>query len=92
VPIADGELGLVNRSRRANGNVYDPAERARWHGMFVWIANEHDYKPGWVAHKYKEKFGNWPPRGASPESLIPTPECRSWVRSRMIAFAKRRSA
>ena len=29
-----------------------------------WIADERGYKPGWVAHKYKEKFGTWPPWGA----------------------------
>ena len=59
----DGELALVDGSRRAKGNVYSPEERERWHAMLVWIANERDYKPGWVAHKYKEKFGTWPPWG-----------------------------
>jgi DNA repair protein RadD len=88
VPICDGELGLVDRARRASGNVYSPAERERWHAMLAWIAGERSYKPGWTAHKYKEKFGAWPPWGASPEPTPPTPECRSWVRSRMIAYAR----
>ena len=36
--------------------------------------SERDYKPGWAAHKYKEKFGTWPPWGATPEPIPPTPE------------------
>ena len=85
--VADGELGLV-RDGRANGNVYDPETRRQWHGMFSYIASERGYKPGWVAHKFKEKFGTFPPYGSMPNPIPPTPEVRSWVRSRMIAFAK----
>jgi DNA repair protein RadD len=92
VEFHDGELGIVDRSRRAHGNICDPAERARWHAMLAYIANEHGYRPGWVAHQYKEKFKSWPPWGQSPRPIPPSPEVRSWVRSRMIAFAKRRGA
>lgn len=93
VPFADGDLGLVDRARRtANEAVYDAAERARWHAMLIQIGFEHDYKPGWAAHKYKEKFGTFPAWGAAPAPLEPTAGVRSWVRSRMIAYAKRRVA
>ena len=60
----------------------------RWHGMFVHIARERGYKAGWVAHKYKEKFGAFPPRGPSPQPIQPSAEVLSWVRSRMITYAK----
>jgi hypothetical protein len=60
--------------------------------MLAAIANERGYKPGWVAHKYKEKFGSYPSWGTIPLPISPTPEVRSWVRSRMIAFAKRQGA
>ena len=93
VPIRDGDLGLVDRARRAKGNVYSPEERERWHAMLTWIASERDYKPGWAAHKYKEKFGAWPPWGARPQPI------RADARSadhgcarRMIAYARRRVA
>jgi superfamily II DNA or RNA helicase len=92
VEVDDGELGLVDHARHAKGKVYDPVDCARWHAMLTFIANERGYKPGWIGHKYKEKFGTWPPWGSSPEPLAPTAEVRSWVRSRMIRYAKRRSA
>ena len=56
--------------------------------MFRFIADERGYKAGWVAYKFKEKFGSFPPWGNTPAPIPPTPECRSWVRSRMIAFAR----
>ena len=68
--------------------MYDPATRAQWHAMLASIGIERGYKPGWAAYKYKEKFGAWPPYGATPTPIDPTPEVRSWVRSRLIAYAK----
>jgi hypothetical protein len=88
---ADGELGLV-RNGRAQAHVYDPAARARWHGQLAYIAMERGYKRGWVAHQYKQKFGCYPAWGSEPEPIAPTLEVLSWVRSRMIAYAKRQSA
>jgi hypothetical protein len=93
VDIYDGELGLVDHQvRRVKANVYDPAERARWHGMLTAIRIERGFKPGWERHAYKDKFGSRPPWGSSPRPISPIPEVRSWVRSRLIAYAKRRGA
>jgi superfamily II DNA or RNA helicase len=85
--IADGELGLV-QGGRANGQTYDAEACARWHGMLTHIAVERGYQRGWIAHKYREKFGTFPAWGNTPEPIPPTPEVRSWVRSRQIAYAK----
>jgi superfamily II DNA or RNA helicase len=91
VEFRDGELGLV-AGGKARANEYDRATRDRWHGMFVAIALERGYAPGWVAHKYKDKFGAWPAWGIKPAPIEPSPEVKSWARSRDIAYAKRRSA
>ena len=91
ISFNDGDLAEVGRDRRPNRAVYDPALRNQWHAMFVQIGQERAYKPGWAKVQYKEKFGNWPPWGAEPDPIPPTPEVRSWVRSRMIAYAKRRA-
>lgn len=87
VYIADGELARVVNGR-AHASPYDEETRERWHAMFAYIAEERGYKPGWVGFKFKEKFGHFPRWGSTPEPIPPTPEVRSWVRSRMIAFAR----
>jgi hypothetical protein len=93
IVVAEGDLGLV-QGGRAKANEYDPITRLKWFAIFVAYAAEHPhYKLGWSAVQYKEKFGVWPPdymTPASVEPISPTPECRSWIRSRMIAFAKAR--
>jgi DNA repair protein RadD len=91
IRITDGDLGLVTAARRATPTIYDPDERERWHGMLAPIANERGYQRGWIAHKYREKFGAWPAWGSTPEMIPPTPEVRSWVRSRAIAYARSQS-
>jgi len=92
VPHVEGELGLVTGAGRATPAAHDHATRNRWHGMLAHIARTRGYKSGWVAHKYKEKFGTFPVWGATITPLEPSPEVLSWVRSRYIAFAKARGA
>ena len=55
--------------------------------MLTGVAAERGYRPGWVAHKYHEKFGDWPQHGGITP-IKPSPEVLSWVRSRNIAWAK----
>jgi superfamily II DNA or RNA helicase len=86
VPAA-GELGLVQRGKAVKDN-YTAADKAHWHGMLAAVATARGYKPGWTAHKYREKFGAFPPWGQSPQPIDPSPEVLSWVRSRNIAYAK----
>jgi superfamily II DNA or RNA helicase len=89
VATAAGELGLVKGGRAIVH--YDEIEKDRWHGMLTHIAEKRGYKPGWIAHKFKEKFGDWPTRRYSPP-IEPSREVLSWVRSRNIAYAKARAA
>ncbi len=92
MPIADGDLSLVTNGK-AGASSYDPTERARWHGMLTTIGIARGYKmPGWASVQFKEKFGAWPPYGQAPKPLKPTAEVLSWVRSRLVAYAKRRTA
>jgi len=85
IPFRDGDLGRVDRNRHAAVTEHD---RARWHAMLQYIERERPYRPGFARAKYREKFGTWPPWGSSPQPITPSPEVRSWVRSRMIAYAK----
>jgi hypothetical protein len=51
------------------------------------------YKNGWTAHKFKDKFGTFPPWSYNDlPPIAPTDAVLRWVKSRNIAFAKRRAA
>jgi DNA repair protein RadD len=91
VPFRDGDLGLVDGGR-AKAGVYDHAERTRWHAMLRYIGLQRGWKQGAAAYQFKDKFGVFPPWGSTPEPIPPTPEVLSWVRSRAIAYARRRGA
>jgi superfamily II DNA or RNA helicase len=84
--ITPGELGLV-QGGKAKANQYTLADRERWHGMFVCIAQQRGYSPKWPTASYYKKFGTWPPYGVRPAPIEPSPEVLSWVRSRNIAYA-----
>jgi DNA repair protein RadD len=89
--VIDGDLGLADRNRGVLARCLSPQEREAWYRQLVYIAAERGYKLGWAWHQYQAKFGTRPPRGAPPAPMPPTPEVRSWVRSRQIAYAKARA-
>jgi DNA repair protein RadD len=93
INFADGDLGLVDCNRRAKADLTDPETRRRWWAMLTHIRSERGWSPKYPAVAFKEKFGVWPgPKGATIAPEPPSPEVRSWVRSRMIAYAKRQGA
>ena len=70
---------------------YPREVKQAWFSQLSAVAADRGYQSGWVAHKYKEKFGVWP-RGLDEAHAEPTPEVMSWIKSRNIAFAKRKAA
>jgi DNA repair protein RadD len=91
IVFKEGELARLDRNNGKAPSMFDPNLRMCWHGMLTHIAAERGYKAGWVAHKFKEKFGDWPAtRSAVP--IEPSLEVLSWVRSRNIAYAKAQRA
>src|SRR5262249_23461866 len=76
VEIAEGELGEVDRKRKVRRRTYTEDDKLRFHRGLLWIARERNYKPGWVAHQYKTKFGHWP-RVQSLDPMPPDDEVRS---------------
>lgn len=88
--VADGELGRVERDRSVQTNAISIVQKRDFHRQLIWIGLERQYKSGWPAAMFREKFGEWPPtkRWEQPEPLEPTPAVRAWVRSRQIAYAR----
>jgi ribosomal protein L32 len=81
--VEDGELERIDRDGQRQAVSWD---RGAFYRQLLFIAHERGYKDGWAAHKFKEKFGTFPKYAKVPET--PSPEVRSWVRSRMIAYKK----
>jgi superfamily II DNA or RNA helicase len=53
------------------------------------IEHERRFKRGWSAHKFKEKFGTFPPWSWNDApTATPTVTTLRWVKSRQIAYAK----
>ena len=87
----DGELvELISRREAVAATMQ---ERITFHGELRGIAQERGYKTGWAAQQFKAKYGVYPPWDWNDyPSLIPTLKTRSWVKSRAIAYAKRRAS
>jgi superfamily II DNA or RNA helicase len=88
IEVADGELGLLTRGGVVENDT-SATDKMLFHGQLLWIARERGYNPGWVAHKFHDKFKTWPARN-DVRPVPPTPAVVSWVRSRQIAYAKAR--
>lgn len=88
IVAADGEL-VEMASRFA---VREPAatDKAIFYRELKEYAALRNYKGGWIAHLFKQKFGHWP-NGLEYLAPLPTsPATLGWIRSRQIAFAKSR--
>jgi DNA repair protein RadD len=92
VDFEDGELGLVVGSK-AQVPVASEDDRVLFFRELRAVQQMRGYKKGWAAHKFKEKFGHFPPwayDGLAPAA--PSDALLRWVRSRNIAYAKRQEA
>jgi DNA repair protein RadD len=87
VDFEDGELGLVTNGK-ANAHAYTKEEKALWYQMLIGEALRRGKKPGWAWYLFRDKFGHEPNRFWNRTALAPTPEVFSYVRSRIIAYAK----
>jgi superfamily II DNA or RNA helicase len=94
VQVEDGELiEVTGRKRKPGRNANDGIDPQLFFAQLKGYGLHHEYADGWSAHKFREKFGYWPPRawnGLDP--LTPTPDVNNWIRSRNIAFHKARAA
>ena len=91
---AEGELHELTRDKRP---ILDPAtlaeQQRRFYAELVYIGRDRKYKlPGYARCKFLEKFGHWPKGLDNVAPLPPSEATLRWVKSRNIAWAKRRAA
>jgi DNA repair protein RadD len=87
IDFADGKLGLVIGGH-AREHRYTEDQKVIWHRMLIGEALRRGKKPGWAWYLFRDKFGHEPNRFWNRTALAPTPEVFSYVRSRIIAYAK----
>jgi DNA repair protein RadD len=88
VEVEDGELGEVCRDRNAKSD-WTADERLAFYRQLMGIAQQRNHRFGWAAHKFKEKFGAFPPWSWNDAQPVqPSAAVIAWVRSRNIAYAK----
>lgn len=91
VQTVDGELADLTAMRAA--------KKADWDEKIAFIASLKRYqiqtgkKPGWVAQKYRQRFGVWPNHPlvnhAKPAERV-SPDVRNWITAANIRYAKSR--
>lgn len=96
----DGELvevtggGKKQRAKSRKASDYSAPERQAFLAELKAYAALKEYKPGWAAFKFKEKFGDWPPNSMkdTPPAAAVSGTTASWVRSRFISHAMAKKA
>ena len=91
VESVDGEL--VELGSRASGQRLLPEADKRIFFRELLALKKPQYKAGWAAAQFRNRFGHWPPLNYDQLApAVPSLATRNWLKSRQIAFAKRRAA
>lgn len=93
VAFLDSQLGLVNKKTRVieAKEKYAPDFRRVFYEELIGMGEIKGYKPGWSAYKYKQRFGEWPPKG-DYKAVMPSAETKSYVKHLQIKEVKRKQA
>jgi DNA repair protein RadD len=83
VRVGEGILGEVTESPRQ----LEKERQQRWFSMLVYYGKQQGYNPGWAAHKFKEKFGEYP-RGLRGDPKPPDEELLRYIKYLNIRRAK----
>lgn len=86
VSHAAGELRQLS-----GGPTATPDQKQEIYSQLLYIAQDRGYKSGWVAHKYRERFGVWP-RTMKDVPAPPSRQLLGWLRSRQIAQSRQKEA
>jgi superfamily II DNA or RNA helicase len=65
-------------------------DRQQFYSELLHYSRMRGYKDGWVAHKYKDKFGVFP-RGVEQKTIPTSSKTFNWIQSQNIKWAKSKS-
>jgi superfamily II DNA or RNA helicase len=89
VESAAGELVQISGAKREKK--WTPLEKAQIYAQFLAYARMHGKRDGWAYYATKDYCGSTP-MDKSQVAISISPEILSWIKSRNIAFAKRKQA
>lgn len=69
---------------------YTKEDKQAWYSMLTSHAKSKGYKDGWIAHKYRERFGVWP-KSLHSTPKAATPEFDRWIKHLNIKAARSKS-
>lgn len=89
IEAVDAELAEVDRrTKDRKKREWSQLEKQQFYSELLGLARQRGYKDGWAYHKFHERLGVYP--SGRKEPAEPSPETLSWVKSRQIAWAKRK--
>ena len=64
-------------------------DKVEWYGQFIRYGHDHNFKEGWAANKFREKFNVWPNAYRNtPAATAVSPEVLGFIRHTQIKRAK----
>ncbi|MHA6687659.1 hypothetical protein [Mesorhizobium sp. A556] len=78
---------IALKGKRKDNREATHEEKQRFYSMLLWLQQERGYASGYVAHKFKDRFGVWP-RAMEDRTAEPDAVFLNWTKSRQIAWAK----
>ena len=91
IEVVEGELiELDSRRAKKSNREYDWDDKVRFISELRGLAHVKGHSDGWVAHKYRTKFGVWPndPRVKYVAPKAPSFDTMNWIKSQNIRWAK----
>lgn len=86
------EADLLELERDKARKEWPIEAREQFYAELLGYAISKGKNPGSAYHRYKEKFGVYPIWGKTHPPQQPSPETLRWIKSRNIAFSKRKAA
>lgn len=85
IEAIEAELKEMGRTKKEKASMED---KALFYGMLEYYRREKGYQPGWVYHKFKEKFGVWPNSFKDCDPVEPNNKFRNYIKYLNIKWAK----
>jgi superfamily II DNA or RNA helicase len=86
VTVVNGRLVEMGSGPKVNMK-----ERQDWYSGLLHIARKSNMKDGFAAFSYREKFGEWPPKGLRARARQPSEEVREFVKQRRKQYLSSKS-